>query len=138
MTFGTPTAWFPNLLRRFHRDRPQPQERLGLNPDQQEAVSDLSHLPAWRHFLRATETLHRGQVEKVLSGGLTPEQYNWTTGYIFACEQLAGLPDTLATAKAEEIAHGNRTRPDRTDQPTARLWVNTPEYRAVESAKRSS
>ena len=138
MTSETLSAWFPSLLRRFRPARAQPKERLGLNQDQQEAVSGLSHLPAWRHFLRATETLHRAQVERILSGGLTPEQYHWTTGYIFACEQLAGLPETLATAKAEESVHGHRTRPDRTDHTTDRLWVNTPDYRAVESAKRSS
>ena len=131
MTFGTPNAWFLKLRRKWERKPPQPLERLGLSPDQQETLSRLWRLPAGVQCLRAMETLHRAQVERLLTGALTHDQYCWTTGYIAALEQVAGLPDQLSTARAEDGKHGDRTRPERTDGNTPRLWLNTPEYRAV-------
>ena len=81
---------FPRLRRR------EPQEVLGLNPDQQDTLLALRGHPGWAHLVRALEEMAALQAQPLLAGLLEHEKYVFQAGVLEAFRQVLAFPDTLA------------------------------------------
>lgn len=73
------------------------------------------------------ESLYQTRAGQMLSGELQPEQYHYLAGYCKALEQVAALPDTLASviARADERHSGG---PDRAEE---RIFYGSPYYQST-------
>ena len=129
--YATPKASsLLQMLRRLLRRRASkdPQEVLGLLPDQVASVLQLAQLPAWGHYQRALEALMEIQARPLLSGQLAHDQYLFAAGALEALRKVRELPETLTITRKEPD--------DRTpiDALRPELFVNTPYYATARRA----